>query len=44
VLDEADRMLDMGFQDSMLEITDFIPKQRQTLLFSANYADDVCRA
>ena len=41
VLDEADRMLDMGFHDSMVAITDFAPARRQTLLFSATWADEV---
>lgn len=35
VLDEADRMLDMGFADDVLRIVDASPKSRQTLLFSA---------
>jgi len=35
VLDEADEMLDMGFLDDINEIFSFLPKQRQTLLFSA---------
>ncbi len=37
VLDEADRMLEMGFQDALDAIIDQIPAQRQTLLFSATY-------
>lgn len=41
VLDEADRMLDMGFQEAMDEILAFCPEQRQTLLFSATWPDTV---
>ena len=37
VLDEADRMLDMGFFDSIAEIVEKTPARRQTLLFSATY-------
>jgi ATP-dependent RNA helicase RhlE len=35
VLDEADKMLDMGFVDDILKITSYLPKKRQTLMFSA---------
>jgi ATP-dependent RNA helicase RhlE len=35
ILDEADRMLDMGFYDDILRIINYLPKKRQTLLFSA---------
>jgi len=35
ILDEADRMLDMGFFDDIMRIVSMMPKQRQTLLFSA---------
>ncbi|GAB4333530.1 MAG: DEAD/DEAH box helicase [Flammeovirgaceae bacterium] len=35
ILDEADRMLDMGFYDDIMRIVSYLPKERQTLLFSA---------
>lgn len=35
ILDEADRMLDMGFYDDIIKIVSYLPKERQTLLFSA---------
>jgi ATP-independent RNA helicase DbpA len=41
VLDEADRMLDMGFHDDIMRIIDSTPGQRQTLLFSATYPDEI---
>jgi ATP-independent RNA helicase DbpA len=44
VLDEADRMLDMGFYDDVTHIVTNCPPQRQTLLFSATYADDIRKA
>jgi ATP-dependent RNA helicase DeaD len=43
VLDEADRMLDMGFIDDIKFILRYIPKERQTLLFSATFSDDIKR-
>ena len=41
VLDEADRMLDMGFHDAIAEIVAQTPERRQTLLLSATYPEDV---
>lgn len=41
VLDEADRMLDMGFQPTLDAIMEFLPTKRQTLLFSATYPDEI---
>ncbi len=41
VLDEADRMLDMGFIDSVKQIISQCPKERQTLLFSATISSDI---
>lgn len=41
VLDEADRMLEMGFQDALDAIINAAPKQRQTLLFSATFPEKI---
>ena len=41
VLDEADKMLNLGFKDEMNEIFSLLPKKRQNLLFSATLSDDL---
>ena len=41
ILDEADRMLDIGFYDDIMEIISHLPKDRQNLMFSATFPKDV---
>jgi ATP-dependent RNA helicase RhlE len=41
VLDEADRMLDMGFIDAIRRILRLLPRERQSLMFSATYSEDI---
>ena len=41
ILDEADRMLDIGFYDDIMEIISYLPKERQTLMFSATFPAEV---
>ncbi|MBT4763187.1 MAG: ATP-dependent RNA helicase DbpA [Bdellovibrionaceae bacterium] len=40
-LDEADRMLEMGFNEDIMKISSFLPKKRQSLLFSATYPETI---
>ena len=41
ILDEADRMLDMGFSEDIMQIVSFLPRQRQTIMFSATMPDKI---
>jgi len=41
ILDEADRMLDIGFYDDIIKIISYLPKERQTLMFSATMAPKI---
>ena len=41
VLDEADRMLDLGFIDAILKVAEYLPEDHQTLLFSATYSNSI---
>jgi superfamily II DNA/RNA helicase len=41
VLDEADKMLDMGFSDDIMQIISYLPKERQTLMFSATMPNKI---
>jgi superfamily II DNA/RNA helicase len=41
VMDEADKMLDMGFMDDIMKIISYLPKERQTLMFSATMPNKI---
>lgn len=42
VIDEADRILEQGFEEEMHQIMKLLPKERQTMLFSATQTKKVC--
>lgn len=42
VIDEADRILEIGFEEEMRQIIKLLPKERQTMLFSATQTTKVC--
>ena len=44
ILDEADRMLDMGFIHDVKKVLALVPKEKQSLLFSATFSDEIGRA
>ncbi|CAD7936777.1 unnamed protein product [Amoebophrya sp. A120] len=41
ILDEADQLLEMGFRDAIVKIVDYLPKNRQSLLFSATLSNQI---
>ena len=43
ILDEADRMLDMGFMPDLRRIVDLLPQKRQNMLFSATFSEEITR-
>ncbi|MDE5551395.1 MAG: DEAD/DEAH box helicase, partial [Bacteroidaceae bacterium] len=43
ILDEADRMLDMGFYDDIMKITGYLSEERQTIMFSATMPDNILK-
>ena len=43
ILDEADRMLDMGFYDDIMKITSYLSEERQTIMFSATMPENIQR-
>lgn len=43
ILDEADRMLDMGFYDDIMKITSYLSEERQTIMFSATMPDNILK-
>ncbi|RKO87956.1 P-loop containing nucleoside triphosphate hydrolase protein, partial [Blyttiomyces helicus] len=43
IFDEADQLLEMGFKDAIADIVSYLPRERQTFMFSATFSEDIKR-